>query len=406
MKGLVKVVRQPSPLSKGRATPVTAEKKPGTKSVQILKAARGKELAKKPLVEPNRTVRAKKLESGKAHLVKSRTGKTPTPPARLKRGRGMPGLVKTQARQSLAKPPANYLAREKEAARAQSLTAVNRSLDLLEALSRFGPAPLTVLAESAALGKTPALEMLTVLAARNFVFQDEAHGLWRLGARWTVLGRAASEQGALAAAAMPHLAALGNATGENVYLRVRDGMQCETVAIYQTDPGLRVYTEVGAKMPLHAGSGRVLLAYAPESVQTQVLTQRLQRYTPSTRIDPNWIAADLQRIRQRGFIITDSEVMAGTVSICAPVRDASGQVIAALLIGAPSLRLRPPRPRALMPAVVETARKLSLALGAATGQPAGADAPARPNPSAEIPAPNWPATTMGIAIARPHSIFR
>ena len=240
-------------------------------------------------------------------------------------------------------PAIDVVAREKELARQHAVTAVGHALSLLETLARTGPVPLAVLADAAGCGKTAASELLATMRSRNFVIQDEDHGLWRLGARWAVLGSAASEQGALAATAMPFLAALGNATGENVYLRVREGMELETVAIYQTDPGLRVYTEVGKRMPLHAGSGRMLLAHAPEAVQTQVLAQRLQRYTPSTRTDPTWIAGDLHRIRTRGFLITDSEVVAGTVSVCAPVRDASGQVVAALLIGAPSLRMRPPR---------------------------------------------------------------
>jgi DNA-binding IclR family transcriptional regulator len=308
-------------------------------------------------------------------------------------------------------PPIEIAAREKELAREHAATAVNRALGLLETMARTGPVPLAVLADAAGCGKTAALELLTTMEARSFVILDEANALWRLGARWAVLGSAASEQGALAATAMPFLAGLGNATGENVYLRVREGMESETVAIYQTDPGLRVYTEVGKKMPLHAGSGRLLLAHAPEAVQTQVLAQRLQRYTPSTRIDPSWIAADLHRIRTRGFLITDSEVVAGTVSVCAPVRDASGQVVAGILIGAPSLRMRPPRPRALLPAVVEAARKLSHALGAISEQPEQVAPSSNPLPAEQrrvgaFSSAPWPSAALGANITRPHTIFR
>ena len=351
--------------------------------------------------------------------------RAPAAPVKARPGPVAPA-VRTVAHPLPAGPVAGMLTRE--AARDMSLATIHRALDLLEVLARTGPVPLTILAEAAKTGKTATQDMMGILRTRNFVVQDDAHGLWRLGARWAVLGRAASEQGALAATAMPHLAALGNATGENVYLRVRDGLESETAAIYQTDPGLRIYTEVGKKMPLHAGSGRVLLAHAPEAVQTQVLTQRLQRYTPSTRTDPGWVAADLQRIRQRGYLITDSEVVAGTVSITCPVRDASGQVIAALLIGAPSLRMRPPRPRALLPAVLEAAGKLSQALGAvpeasaetrnprethgpAAAPPVGASARASGFPPSGRPWPAPPANAsaaaaLGAAIARPHTIFR
>ena len=435
MRGLVKVsraglvkasLRAKSAARKGAASPrkpaakvkpakVSLQNKPSPKKMRtsVAKAATGR-LAKAPTDRAKASVAEAPMAkaagadktkrsatalkgSGKEHL-------TAAPKAATQRDSDATGprSPSTEPRSAID------LAREKELAREHGSTAVNRALSLLETLARTGPVPLAVLADAAGCGKSAALDLLTTMQNRNFVIQDGDHGLWRLGARWAVLGSAASEQGALAATAMPYLAALGNATGENVYLRVREGMECETVAIYQTDPGLRVYTEVGKKMPLHAGSGRLLLAHAPEAVQTQVLAQRLQRYTPSTRTDPSWIAADLHRIRQRGFLITDSEVVAGTVSVAAAVRDASGQVVAAILIGAPSLRMRPPRPRALMPAVVEAARKLSYALGSISEQPASTPAISA-RPSSQLGAftsSAWPTTALGATISRPHSIFR
>lgn len=285
-------------------------------------------------------------------------------------------------------------------ARDYSIAAVDRALDLLEALARTGPAPLATLADAAGCTRTAGFRLLRTLQARGFAIQDEARGLWRLGARWSVLGRAAAEQGALAATAMPFLATLGKASNENVYLRVRDGMESETVAIYQTDPSLRVYTEVGKRLSLHAGSSRLLLAYAPEAVQTQVLAQRLPRFTPATRTDPTWIAADLHRIRTRGYLVTSDEVVAGAVSVTAPVRDATGQVIAALSISAPSMRMRPPRPRALVSVVADIADQLSRALGANIPEASSAS-----ETSSNGRQTGWPVAAR-IEASRPHSIFR
>ncbi|HQT77029.1 MAG TPA: IclR family transcriptional regulator [Rhodopila sp.] len=285
-------------------------------------------------------------------------------------------------------------------AREYNIAAVDRTLDLLDALSRIGPASLAALAEDAGCTRTAAFRLLRTLQARGFTIQDEARGLWRLGARWNALSRAASEQGALAATAMPFLAALGKATGENVYLRVRDGMESETVAIYQTDPAIRMYSEVGRRGPLHAGSSRILLAFAPEAVQTQLLAQRLNRFTPATRIDPTWVAADLQRIRTRNYLITSDEVVAGAVGIGAPVRDATGSVIAVLHISTPSMRMRPPRPRTVLPLVMDAAAKLSQALGAA-GKPEAAGLLRD-----ETAPTGWTMSGGMLAQSRPHTIFR
>ena len=288
-----------------------------------------------------------------------------------------------------------------------SIAAVGRALDLLEALSRIGPAPLATLASAARCTRTAGFRLLRTLEARGFAIQDEARGMWRLGARWSVLGRAAAEQGALAATAMPILTALGKASGENAYLRVRDGLESETAAIFQADPGLRLYSEVGKRQPLHAGSGRLLLAHAPEAVQTQVLAQRLPRFTPATRTDSAWIAADLQRIRARGYLITTDEVVAGAASVAAPVRDASGQVVAVISVSAPTMRMRPPRPRALLPVVLDAAVKLSRLLGAKVPDPVVKPPEPTKRPASAHHGSVSDATVIpALASPGPHSIFR
>ena len=276
-----------------------------------------------------------------------------------------------------------------------SIAAVDRALDLLEALARIAPATLVALADSAGCTRTAAFRLLRTLEARGFAIQDEARGVWRLGARWSLLGQAAEDQGALVATAMPQLAEIGRLLGENVYLHGREGLECETLAVFQADPALRLYSSVGDRAPLHAGAARLLLAYAPEAVQTQVLAQRLPRFTPATRTEPAWIAADLQRIRSRGYLITADEVTPGAISVTAPVRDAAGQVAAALSVTAPSMRMRPPRPRSLLPQVLEAAARLSQALGLPPpAEPAMPAAPpateGKPRQAASRPSPAAP----------------
>ncbi len=246
-----------------------------------------------------------------------------------------------------------------------SIAAVDRALDLLEALARIGPAPLAELAKVAGCTRTAGFRLLRTLEARGFAIQDQHRGAWRRGARWGALGNAACAQGALAAVARPFMAALGDACGETVYLRVRDGVEGDTIAVYRPDKTLRVYAEIGRRRPLHAGPRRLLLAYAPEPVRRQVLALRLPRFTAATRTDPDWISADLARVRARGWLLTSEEVEPGAVAVAAPVRDGTGGVVAVLFIGAPSLRLRLPRARALLPNLLQAARDLSAELGAA-----------------------------------------
>jgi len=258
-------------------------------------------------------------------------------------------------------------ARTEPAVRDNGVAAVEQTLALLDLLARLGPVGTATLQREAGCPQATTLRLLAALQARGFAAQGAGEDTWQVGPRWDAMQRAAHSQGALAAASMPFLVTLAKATGENVYLRARDGLEAETIAVYQADPVLRVYTQVGKRSPLHAGPARLLLAHAPEPVQTQVLSQRLPRFTPATRTDPAWIAADLQRLRARGYLITADEVNAGVTSVSAPVRDASGQVVAVLILSAPSMRLRPPRPRQLLPQVLDAAAQLSRALGGPAG---------------------------------------
>jgi DNA-binding IclR family transcriptional regulator len=135
-----------------------------------------------------------------------------------------------------------------------------------------------------------------------------------------------------------------------------------------------------------------------------VLAQRLPRFTPATRTDSAWIAADLQRIRTRGYLMTTDEVVAGAASVSAPVRDASGQVVAVMSVSAPTMRMRPPRPRALLPMVLDAAMKLSRMLGGA-----GPESPGKTNDAGRRGVAAEPeSSTLAQALASPgpHSIFR
>ncbi|MEJ1975388.1 MAG: IclR family transcriptional regulator [Acetobacteraceae bacterium] len=246
------------------------------------------------------------------------------------------------------------------------IAAVDRTLDIVAALVRLGPATLSQLALATGSTRVTAFRILHTLQARGLVLQERPRGPWRLGAGWLEVARGAGSQQALARAAAPDMIRLAAATQETVYLFVRDGQESEVVAVHKGDPNVRVYMTVGHRAPLHAGPGRLLLAYAPAPLQRSVLATRLPRMTPATRTDPAWIAADLPRIRTRGWLITNEEVYEGAVSVSTGVRDRSGAVIAMLSIGSPTTRMRAPRPHTLLTPLIAAAETLGRALGLLT----------------------------------------
>ena len=243
------------------------------------------------------------------------------------------------------------------------IAAVARTAALVSAMVRLGPSPLTQLAAEAGCTAANAFRILHTLSALGLAAQDGKRGPWQLGVGWLPVARAALVQGALPRAARPAMLALADSCGEVVSLLVRDGEQCEVAASAPEGAPARPYAVPGERAPLHAGPGRLLLAYAPLPIQRAVLARRLPRLGPATRTDPAAIGADLPRIRARDWLITTDEVADGAVTVSTAVRDRAGMVIGALSIVSPALRMRPPRPHTLLTPLVDTAGVLGQVLG-------------------------------------------
>lgn len=93
----------------------------------------------------------------------------------------------------------------------------------------------------------------------------------------------------------------------------------------------------------------------------------LQEPTPTTRVvhDLTTLHAELDRIRRRGYATSDEELEHCVVAASAPVRDASGAIVAALNVSAPKSRLGG-RLDELGPHVARYAATLSAELGGTT----------------------------------------
>lgn len=158
-------------------------------------------------------------------------------------------------------------------------------------------------------------------------------GRWRPGpALAEFAGRAVDPLLEAAAAVLPKLR---DVTGESVQLYRRDGMQRLCVATAEPPSGLRDTVPVGTALPMTAGSGaKVLAAWSDEATQRMVLAEAL------------FGERTLLEVRRRGWAQSIGERESGVASVSAPVRDSTGQVIAAISVSGPIDRMgRRPGPR-------------------------------------------------------------
>jgi DNA-binding IclR family transcriptional regulator len=204
--------------------------------------------------------------------------------------------------------------------------------------------------------------LVAELLARRILERDDT-GQLSIGLRlWELASRAPRTVG-LRELALPFLEDLYEATHENVQLAVRDGTELVFVERIAGRGAVNVRTQVGLRFTLPAtGVGLVLLAYADTETQDDVLAGRLTTFTPYTIVDPRRLRRALAEVRRTGVAISDRQVTDDALSVAAPIRDRTGEVVAAVsLVVAADTAM----PAALIPVVAAAARGISRAVSAA-----------------------------------------
>ena len=221
---------------------------------------------------------------------------------------------------------------------------LDKAVAVLESAAR-SPVGLGELVLATGLPRATAHRLAVALETHRLLVRDAA-GRWGPGPRLGELAQSAPDP--LLAAAGPVLARLRDRSGESAQLYRRDGDERVCVAAAERATGLRTTVALGARLPMSAGSGaQVLAAWAGEDEQPAAA-----RFGPRT----------LAEVRRRGWAYSVAQREAGVASVSAPVRDRSGQVVAAISVSGPVERLgRRPGPR-FAPLVTAAAGALSTRL--------------------------------------------
>lgn len=240
-------------------------------------------------------------------------------------------------------------------------TAIDRGAELLvRVLESEQPVALGELASASGIPKSTASRLLSALERQGLVEQDGERGRLRPGpailrvAERSLLERNVVELG------RPSLEALGEATGETVNLAVPARHGVEHVAQVDGLHFLGAGQWLGRTVDYHCtANGKVFLAYG----RVAMPAGELMALTPHTITDPDRLRRELAAIRASGFAEAIDELEVGLAAIAAPVRGAGGQVVAALSITGPTVRMTPERIVEFKPILVEEARMLSRRLG-------------------------------------------
>lgn len=235
---------------------------------------------------------------------------------------------------------------------------LDKSVALLRALAD-GPLALAGLVERTGVARPTAHRLASALVDHGLARRTD-DGRFALGAELVGLGRAAAAGWPWGDAAGPALAALVEATGESAQLYVRQGDVRLCLLTRESPHELRTIVAEGARLPLGVGSaGRVLSRGAGDGADGGLASggpgRRGGGPAGSGRSDPSGGGPP-------GWVESVEERAPGVASVSAPVRDATGAVVAAVGISGPVDRLGPSPGTRHGPAVVAAAHRIEAVL--------------------------------------------
>ena len=160
--------------------------------------------------------------------------------------------------------------------------------------------------------------------------------------------------------------ALADRVRESCSMAALDGGEIVYVARVAGARAMAITLGVGSRLPAYPTSmGRVLLAALGEAeLDGYLAATELRKLTADTLSSRAALLAELERVRAQGFAVVDGEREEGVRSAAAPVRDASGAVVAALNVSANAARISLETLRGeCVPLLVETAAAISRDIG-------------------------------------------
>lgn len=224
---------------------------------------------------------------------------------------------------------------------------------------------LTEISSRLNYGVSATYHLLNTLRLCNIIEQDKKTKKYRIGIGLFRISGMAKRQNVLVNLAQPYLDKLRVIVNETSNLLVLDGNEVVYIAQSESSQLLKMFTQLGAKVPLYCtGGGKLLLAYKSSQFQELILNKtKLQKYTRNTLSTIEDLLEEFKNIKKQGYALDNEEREEGITCVAAPVFDCYGEVIASISISGPSYRLKEKGLNSIISNVVLTAKELSASLG-------------------------------------------
>ncbi len=241
----------------------------------------------------------------------------------------------------------------------ESVRAVSRALEILSAFSpvdiELSPAELLKRVD---LSRPTMYRLLHTLEVNGYLVSAGEPQKFRLGPKVARLAHVWTASHDPTTAAMPTMRRVWELTKETVGLFIRDGNARICVAEIPSPQPLSFRRGIGFQDKLTSGaSGKAIVAFS------DLDARQLRRLIQEASVDAAAYLEELERVRRRGYAVSQDEQIRGATSVGVPFFDASGEVVGSLAVYGPSVRINTKLIASYADLLVSEASYISRALG-------------------------------------------
>jgi IclR family acetate operon transcriptional repressor len=242
----------------------------------------------------------------------------------------------------------------------ERVASTQRSLAILDLLADESPLGTNEIARRLGSTASTASRQLATLVESGLVEHEPVSGRYRLGLRLVELATSVLARLDVRTVAHPHLEALVEDVGETATLSVPGDPDAITVDVVRAPHYIQEASQLGRPSVAHAtAAGKVMLAFGGSPPSPP-----LRAYTERTITGVRALAAELERVRRRGWAEAFEEREVGLNAIAAPVWANTGSLAGIVALQGPIPRFGRTAARRALPVLQERSAAISAELGA------------------------------------------
>ena len=189
------------------------------------------------------------------------------------------------------------------------------------------------------INRTTVHQLMVNMHSENLLIKSLDNKKYSLSTNFLKWGYVFSVSIDTKAIALPYLMELNKQTKELLVVYTIQNNNCKLVLSIDSQHPVRLVIDSdvdqnGLYSPWHAGAaGKLLLAFLPEEKANKLINKiKLQRFTSNTITNKKMLKEEIKKIRKNGFSLSNQERHEGVWAASAPIRNYTGEVVAAVSI--------------------------------------------------------------------------